>query len=88
MQEILMMLLPGCPHCRRADKMIEKLVEENPAYEEIPIRRVDESVEVAFADSLDYYFVPTFYVAGEKLMEGVPTEEKIRAVLDRALKAE
>lgn len=83
-----MMLLPGCPHCRRADKMIEKLVEENPTYGGIPIRRVDESVEVAFADSLDYYFVPTFYVAGEKLMEGVPTEEKIRAVLDRALKAE
>ena len=83
-----MMLLPGCPHCRRADKMIEKLVEENPTYGEIPIRRVDESVEVAFADSLDYYFVPTFYVAGEKLMEGVPTAEKIRAVLDRALKAE
>lgn len=88
MQEILMMLLPGCPHCRRADKMIEKLVEENPAYGEIPIRRVDESVEVEFADSLDYYFVPTFYVAGEKLMEGVPSEEKIQAVLDHALKAE
>lgn len=88
MKEILMMLLPGCPHCRRANKMIEKLVEENPAYREIPIRRVDESVEVDFANSLDYYFVPTFYVEGEKLMEGVPTEEKVRAVLDRALKAE
>lgn len=88
MKEILMMLLPGCPHCRRANKMIEKLVEENPAYGNIPIRRVDESVEVEFANSLDYYFVPTFYVAGEKLMEGVPTEEKVRSVLERALKAE
>lgn len=88
MKEILMLLLPGCPHCRRANKMIEKLVEEHPAYRDIPIRRVDESVEVEFANSLDYYFVPTFYVEGEKLMEGVPTEEKVRAVLDRALKAE
>lgn len=85
MQEILMMLLPGCPHCRRANKMIEELAAENPAYGAIPIRRVDESVEVEFANSLDYYFVPTFYVAGEKLMEGVPTVEKVRAVLDRAL---
>ena len=68
--------------------MIEKLVEENPAYGNIPIRRVDESVEVEFANSLDYYYVPTFYVAGEKLMEGIPTEEKVREVLDRALEGE
>lgn len=79
-----MMILPGCPHCRRADRMLKELVEEEPAYGSIPIRRVDESVEVEFADSLDYYFVPTFFVAGEKLMEGIPTKEKIRAVLDRA----
>lgn len=88
MKEILMMLLPGCPHCRRADRMLEELMEENPAYREISIRRVDESVEVAFADSLDYYFVPTFYVAGEKLMEGIPTKKKIQTVLERALKDE
>lgn len=80
-----MMILPGCPHCRRADKMLKELIEEEPAYGAIPIRRVDESAEVAFADSLDYYFVPTFFVAGEKLMEGVPTKEKVRAVLDRAM---
>ncbi len=88
MREILMMLLPGCPHCRRANKMIEELTAENPAYGAIPIRRVDESAEPVFADSLDYYYVPTFYVAGEKLMEGVPTKEAVRSVLDRALKAE
>lgn len=88
MKEVLMMLLPGCPHCRRADKMLEELMGENPAYRAIPIRRVDESVEVSFANSLDYYFVPTFYVGEEKLMEGVPTKEKVRAVLDRALETE
>lgn len=87
MQEILMMILPRCPHCRRADKMLKELIEEEPAYGAIPIRRVDESKETEFADSLDYYFVPTFFVAGEKLMEGVPTKEKVRAVLERALGA-
>ena len=80
-----MMILPGCPHCRRADKMMKELMEEEPAYKAIPIRRVDESEDPSFADSLDYYFVPTFFVAGEKLMEGVPTKEKVRAVLERAL---
>lgn len=51
----------------------------------MPIRRVDESVETALADSLDYYYVPTFYVDGVKRMEGVPSKEKVRAVLDAAL---
>jgi len=88
MKEILFMMLPGCPHCRRADKMLQELMEENPAYGAIPIRRVDESVEKDFADSLDYYFVPTFYVDGEKLMEGVPQKETVRAVLERALESE
>lgn len=85
MKEVLMMILPLCPHCRRADTMLRELMEENPAYRDIPIRRVDESEEVEFANSLDYYFVPTFYVDGEKLMEGIPTREKVKAVLDRAL---
>jgi len=67
--------------------MLRELMEENPAYRDIPIRRVDESVEVEFANSLDYYFVPTFYVDGEKLMEGIPTKDKVKAVLDRALEA-
>ena len=87
MKDVLMMILPLCPHCRRADKMLDELMEENPAYRDISIRRVDESVEVEFANSLDYYFVPTFYVDGEKLMEGIPTVEKVKAVLDRALEA-
>ena len=63
----------------------EELRRENSAYEAIPIRRVDEYAEPEFADSLDYYYVPTFYVEGKKLMEGVPSREKVKAVLDAAL---
>ena len=85
MKEVLMMLLPGCPYCRQADRMLDELRRKEPAYAAIPIRRVDESVETDFADSLDYYYVPTFYVDGVKMMEGVPSEKKIRAVLDAAL---
>lgn len=84
MKEVLMMMLPDCPYCRQADKLLTQLQAEE-RYRDIPIRRVDESVDTALADSLDYYYVPTFYVDGEKLMEGVPTLEKVRAVLDAAL---
>ena len=85
MKEVLMMILPGCPYCRQADKLLEELRKENPAYAAIPIRRVDESAEPEFADSLDYYYVPTFYVEGKKLMECVPSREKVKAVLESAL---
>lgn len=85
MKEVWMMLLPDCPYCRQADRMLEQLMEEEPRYRQVPIRRVDESVERAFADALDYYYVPTFYVGGQKRMEGVPTREKVRAVLEEAL---
>ena len=84
MKEVLMMMLPDCPYCHQADKLLSQLQTEE-RYRDIPIRRVDESVDTALADSLDYYYVPTFYVDGKKLMEGVPTLEKVRAVLDAAL---
>ncbi len=88
MKEVWMMLLPDCPYCHQADRMLEQLMEEEPRYRRVNIRRVDESVERQFADALDYYYVPTFYVDGKKRMEGVPTLEKVRAVLEEALEGE
>lgn len=85
MKEVLMMLLPDCPHCHRADQMVEQLQRENEAYRKVIIRRVNEAAEPDFANSLDYYYVPTFYVDGVKLLEGVPTLDGVRAVLDAAI---
>lgn len=83
MKEILLMYLPGCPYCRQAEQMLRELMAE-PAYAGLSIRRVNEAEEKAFADSLDYYYVPCFYVDGVKLLEGVPTKKKVKAVLDAA----
>lgn len=85
MKKILMMILSDCPYCHQANAIIEELQRENPAYCALTIDRQDEEVNTALADSLDYYYVPSFFVDGEKLMEGVPTKEKVRAVLDAAL---
>lgn len=84
MKEILMMYLPGCPYCKMAEGMLKELMEE-PKYQSLSIRRVNEAAEKAFADSLDYYYVPCFYVDGAKLLEGVPTKKKVKAVLDAAM---
>jgi len=86
MKEVLMMILPDCPYCRQADKMIKELKSENEDYDRIVIRRVDEEKNKKLADSLDYYYVPCFFVDGKKMMEGVPQKEKVKAVLDAALR--
>lgn len=88
MKEVLMMLLPDCPYCRQAEHMLSRLMEEEPRYRQVDIRRVDESAQPEFAATLDYYYVPTFFVGGQKRMEGVPTLDKVRQVLDAALEEE
>jgi hypothetical protein len=47
---------------------------------------VDENMEAQFADSLDYYYVPTYYVDGRKIHEGAVSKDDVRAVFDAALK--
>ena len=85
MKDVLMMYLPDCPHCHRANQLLEELMNEHEAYRKIKIKKVDESKEVEFADSLDYYYVPCFFVDGQKMMEGIPSKDKIEAVLKAAL---
>lgn len=85
MKDVLMMVMAGCPHCRRASQMLDKLMEEHEEYRSVQIRKVDENVDTALADSLDYYYVPCFFVDGKKRMEGVPTMEAVEAVLKEAM---
>lgn len=85
MKDVLMMILPDCPYCHQAKFMMEELKREDPRYAAVPVRIVDESRDTALADSLDYYYVPTYFVDGKKLHEGVPTKEAVRRVFETAL---
>ena len=85
MKEILMFKLRGCPHCRLALKLQEALMEEHPDWRDIPLRIVDEREEKALADSYDYYYVPCYFVGGEKVHEGHAEREDIEKVFRKAL---
>ncbi len=85
--ECLMMIQESCPYCRQALQIMEDLKKENPAYSQIEFQIVDELREPDFAETLDYWYVPTYFVNGIKLHEGVPTQEKIRAVFEAALES-
>lgn len=84
MKDILMFILPGCPHCQLALRCQEKLLAEHPAWKDIPIRVVDESREAVFADAHDYYYVPTWYVDGEKVFEGHAEKADVEKILRAA----
>ena len=70
MKEILMFILPDCPHCVLALRFQNELLEEHPEWRAIPLRIVDERREAAFADAHDYWYVPTWYVGEKKVFEG------------------
>ena len=85
MKKVLMFYLPTCPFCQEAFAMVEQLKQNNTAYATIEIETIDEKANAELADQYDYYYVPTYYVDGEKLHEGIPSEEAIEAVLKAAL---
>ena len=85
MKDVLMMVQQGCPHCRKAFEIMDQLSREYPQYAQVPVKIVDELQEKEFADTLDYWYVPTFFVDGQKVHEGVTSLEKIQEVFEAAL---
>ena len=64
MKKVLMMIQESCPYCRQALRMMDELKEERPEYKAVEVKIVDENREKALADSLDYWYVPTYFVDG------------------------
>jgi hypothetical protein len=50
-------------------RKIDTLLEANPELREVPLEIVDESKHRDFARRHDYFYVPAFYVDGEKQYE-------------------
>ena len=83
---VKMMMLDTCPYCRQAFAMMDKLKEEHPEYKEIPIDVIEETREPEKTKGYDYWYVPTFFVGEQKILEGVPTIDKVEKVFQEALK--
>lgn len=61
--KIIMMYLNGCPYCNNAKRILEELNSN------IEIEFIEENKHPEIADSLDYYYVPSFFKDGKKLYE-------------------
>ena len=91
MNQITYFYLPDCPFCAMADRAIDELIGENPAYAAIGIDRVDEEAHPEIVEHYAYYHVPCFYIGQDKVFEAyymIPYEEVkagVQATFDRAL---
>lgn len=85
MKPILMFMLKECPYCKKALNWMDELKKENPKYAELEIQIVDEQEQAELAEQYDYFYVPTYYVDGEKVHEGAATKEIVKQVFDKAL---
>ena len=86
MKKITYFYLASCPHCRRCNTLIDEIVAEDPKYAAVEFERIEESQNPSIAETYDYWYVPCFFIGKEKVMEGVPSKEKIKAAMDEALK--
>lgn len=85
MDTITVFILEDCPHCRLALQYQRELVAARPEWGKIPLRVVDEAAEEEYANSFDYYYVPCYYVNGEKIHEGHAEREDVERVFRTAL---
>ena len=66
MKKITMFMFASCPHCKLALKCLDELKAAHPEYAAVPFEMIDERKQPDVAEMYDYYYVPTFYVDGEK----------------------
>ena len=85
MKDITMFSIEACPYCKEAQRWMEMLFVERPEYRGLRIEVIDEQVFPDIAAKFDYYYVPTYYVGGEKLHEGAASLKKIRRVFEAAM---
>lgn len=85
MKPVKLFYLRDCPFCKRALRYIDEAKAAHPELEAVEVELIEESEQPDVADRYDYYYVPTFYVGGEKVHEGGIYPEETEAVLRRAL---
>lgn len=85
MKPVKLFYLKECPFCRRALQYIDEAHKACPELGAVEIEMIEESEQPEVADRYDYYYVPTFYVGGEKVHEGGIYPDEVEAVLRKAL---
>lgn len=85
MKKVTLFYLENCPFCKKAMRYVDQLRAEHPELAAVRIETIEESRHPEVADRYDYYYVPTFYLDGEKVHEGGIYPDEVERILRRAL---
>lgn len=85
MKTVTMFVTSWCPYCKQALSIMEDLKSKDSKYQDVEVKIIDEELEPEISKQYDYYYVPTYYVDKEKVHEGVPSQEIVTAVFEKAL---
>ena len=77
----------GCPACGHAKEWIKELYQEKPELKDAKVELVDVHKTPNFKAPAPFYYVPTFFVDGKKVLEGAVTKEKVEEILRQGLDA-
>ena len=86
MKPVIMFVTEWCPYCKKALNWMEDIQKQNPKFADIEIKIIDEELQPDIAKQYTYYYVPTYYVDGIKVHEGVASKDIISKVLEAAIK--
>ncbi len=85
MKEITAFYLYGCPYCQKAKQAVAELIQEHPAYSNIPIHWYEESEHPELVKTHPYYYAPSMFIGQEKVYEAQPgqTYDEIKGFTKR-----
>lgn len=86
MKPVIMFVTEWCPYCKKALTWMKDIKNQNPEYADIEIKIIDEELQPDIAKQYTYYYVPTYYVDGVKVHEGVPSKDIVNGIFEMALK--
>ncbi|HEY5587691.1 MAG TPA: thioredoxin family protein [Candidatus Paceibacterota bacterium] len=86
MKPVIMFVTEWCPYCRKALYWMEYIKKQNPQYADIKVKIIDEELQSDIARQYNYYYVPTYYVDGIKVHEGVVSKNAIKEIFEKAFK--
>lgn len=85
MKEMLLFVLPNCPHCKLALRLQEELFAAHPDWRDVPLTIIDEQENPTLAGRYDYYYVPSYFVDGVKVHEGHAEQPDVERAFRAAL---
>jgi len=86
MKPVIMFVTEWCPYCKKALTWMENIKKQNPEYNGIEVKIIDEELQPDIAKQYTYYYVPTYYIDGVKVHEGVASKDIISDIFEKALK--